>query len=106
MLVREFLLDGSFMRFILLVTSPLVFCVSLFFALQLINSITFAYVYMSCAAILYYSSTLFFSIGPTAHYRENSKYFSAIPPEPVKIERLPHITIQMPVYKESCERVM
>lgn len=40
-LVREFLLDGSFMRFILLVTSPLVFCVSLFFALQLINSISF-----------------------------------------------------------------
>ncbi|GJJ06073.1 hypothetical protein Clacol_000262 [Clathrus columnatus] len=40
-LIREFILDGTFMRFILLVTSPLIFCVSLFFALQIINSVSF-----------------------------------------------------------------
>ncbi|KAF8525029.1 glycosyl transferase family group 2-domain-containing protein [Hysterangium stoloniferum] len=84
--IREFFLDGNFMRFILLVTSPFIFCVSLFFALQLVNSLTFCF-------------------GPVAHYRENSKYFSAVAPglPAVKIEKLPHITVQMPVYKENCK---
>lgn len=47
-------------------------------------------------------------IGPIAHYHENSKYYSAIPPRPNKEvdNSLPHITIQMPVYKESLEAVL
>ena len=47
-------------------------------------------------------------IGPIAHYRENSKYYSANPPPPSKEvdNSLPHITIQMPVYKESLEAVL
>lgn len=47
-------------------------------------------------------------IGPIAHYHENSKYYSAIPPRPNKEvdNNLPHITIQMPVYKESLEAVL
>lgn len=48
------------------------------------------------------------AIGPIAQYHQNSKYYSAIPPRPNKIvdNNLPHITIQMPVYKESLENVL
>lgn len=48
------------------------------------------------------------SIGPVAHYHENSKYYSAIKPRAAKAvdERLPHITIQMPVFKESLHAVL
>lgn len=47
-------------------------------------------------------------IGPIAQYHENSKYYSAIPPRPNKQvdNNLPHVTIQMPVYKESLQRVL
>lgn len=47
-------------------------------------------------------------IGPIAHYHTNSKYYSAIPPlpNPAVDRALPHITIQMPVYKESLETVL
>ncbi len=47
-------------------------------------------------------------IGPVGQYRENSKYYSANPPGPNTIvdNNLPHITIQMPVYKESLETVL
>ena len=47
-------------------------------------------------------------IGPIAHFYENSKYYSAIRPRPNKEvdNSLPHITIQMPVYKESLEAVL
>ena len=43
-----------------------------------------------------------------AQYHQNSKYYSAIKPLPNKIvdNSLPHITIQMPVYKESLEAVL
>lgn len=48
------------------------------------------------------------SIGPVNQYHENSMYYSAIKPEPnPEIDNnLPHITIQLPVYKESLELVM
>lgn len=47
-------------------------------------------------------------IGPVAQFHENSKYYSAIPPKQNKIvdEALPHVTIQMPVYKESLKETM
>ena len=47
-------------------------------------------------------------VGPIAHYHTNSKYYSAIRPRPnPTIDRaLPHITIQMPVYKEGLETVL
>ncbi|KAJ7705304.1 glycosyl transferase family group 2-domain-containing protein [Mycena rosella] len=88
-LLLEWTLDGSVIRFVLLALTPLLWCVSLFFALQLIQNITMC-------------------IGPVAHFHENSKYYSAIKPRPNKVvdERLPHITIQMPVYKESLETVL
>lgn len=48
------------------------------------------------------------SIGPIAQYHENSKYYSAVRPKPNReIDmHLPHITVQMPVYKESLEETM
>lgn len=47
-------------------------------------------------------------IGPVAQYHENSKYYSAIKPRPNKIvdNNLPHVTIQMPVYKEALDTVL
>ncbi|KAJ7489449.1 glycosyl transferase family group 2-domain-containing protein [Mycena latifolia] len=88
-LLMEWSLDGSFIRFALCAMIPLLWCVSLFFALQLIQNITMC-------------------IGPVAHFHENSKYYSAIKPRANKVvdEHLPHITIQMPVYKESLETVL
>lgn len=48
------------------------------------------------------------SFGPIAHYYENSRYYSAIPPKPNKAvdAALPHLTIQMPVYKEGLDAVL
>lgn len=46
--------------------------------------------------------------GPVAHYHTNSKYYSAIRPRPnPTVDRtLPHVTIQMPVYKEGLDAVL
>ncbi|KAE9389013.1 hypothetical protein BT96DRAFT_1003645 [Gymnopus androsaceus JB14] len=88
-LLQEFRLDGDWRRFFLFVTAPFLFCVSLFFALQLCSSVTFLF-------------------GPVAHYHENSRYYSAIPPEanPDIDGHLPHVTIELPVYKESLEETI
>ncbi|KAK7038697.1 hypothetical protein VNI00_010581 [Paramarasmius palmivorus] len=88
-LIQEWLLDRSFARFALIATLPVLFCVSLFFALQIIQNVAM-------------------TIGPIAQFHSNSKYYSAIPPASNKtVDRcLPHITIQMPVYKESLENTL
>ncbi|EAU83457.1 NCP1 [Coprinopsis cinerea okayama7 len=84
--LQEFRLDGDFTRFALLVTFPFLVCVALFFALQIIANVSFC-------------------IGPVAQYHENSKYYSAIKPAPNDEvdSKLPHITVELPVYKESLE---
>ncbi|KAH9172535.1 glycosyl transferase family group 2-domain-containing protein [Lactarius sanguifluus] len=83
-LLQEYRLTGTFTRFALLTTSPLLFAVSLFFSLQLIGNISYVF-------------------GPVAQYHENSKYYSAIKPAANKEvdAHLPHITVELPVYKES-----
>lgn len=88
-LLSEWRLDGDWRRFFLVLTMPFIFCVSLFFTIQLVGNICFC-------------------LGPVSQYHENSKYYSATKPAPNKAvdERLPHITIQMPVYKESLEQTM
>ncbi|KAE9409847.1 hypothetical protein BT96DRAFT_953206 [Gymnopus androsaceus JB14] len=80
---------SRYLRFVLAVTLPFLYCVSLFFTLQIIQNITMAF-------------------GPIAHYHENSRFYSAVPtPAPAdQQEVLPHITIQMPVYRESLETVL
>ncbi|KAG1820067.1 glycosyl transferase family group 2-domain-containing protein [Suillus variegatus] len=88
-LLAEWLLDNNYNRFILLVTSPFLFCISLFFCLQLVGNLSLA-------------------LGPVAQYHENSKYYSALPPPPNKEvdAALPHITIELPVFKESLEHTI
>ena len=48
------------------------------------------------------------SLGPVAQYHENSRYYSAVPPAVNKEvdNNLPHITIELPVYKESLKETM
>lgn len=88
-LLMEWRLDADPTRFALLAVSPLLYCVSLFFALQIVQNLSMA-------------------IGPTAHFHSNSKYYSALKPlpNPTVDRALPHITIQMPVYKESLDAVL
>ena len=59
-----------------------------------------------CLAFLRSSSSL--RIGPIAQFHENSRYYSAVRPEPNPEvdQHLPHITVEMPVYKESLEETM
>jgi cellulose synthase/poly-beta-1,6-N-acetylglucosamine synthase-like glycosyltransferase len=84
MLLTEAMLDGQYVRFALFATAPVLFSVSLFFSLQIVTTIAMF-------------------IGPVAQYHENSRYYSATPPRanPEVDSRLPHVTIEMPVYKES-----
>jgi len=85
-LLQEFAMDGSPIRFALVATLPIVFCISVFFCLQLVGNLSLI-------------------LGPVAQYHENSAYYSAVKPapNPEVDNNLPHITIQMPVYKESLE---
>ncbi|KAF8839996.1 hypothetical protein BDN67DRAFT_969247 [Paxillus ammoniavirescens] len=89
MLLQESILDGNWIRFSLLVTAPLSFCVSIFFCNQIISNIGMI-------------------LGPVSQYYENSRYYSAMKPEPNKDldSNLPHITIELPVYKESLEQTI
>jgi cellulose synthase/poly-beta-1,6-N-acetylglucosamine synthase-like glycosyltransferase len=90
-IIVEWALDNDFIRFALLATVPLVFCIALFFCIQIVNTVSVV-------------------IGPVAQLYQNSKYYSATPPPaPPKgdqQELLPHVTIQMPVYKESLEQTI
>ncbi|KAG8810361.1 hypothetical protein FRC18_004096, partial [Serendipita sp. 400] len=89
MLLREYWIDHDPMRFALVVTVPFLFCVSLFFAMSVIGIFTQAF-------------------GPVAQYHQNSKYYSAVrPAQNEEVDNnLPHITIQMPVYKESLKETI
>ncbi|KAK7037791.1 hypothetical protein VNI00_010752 [Paramarasmius palmivorus] len=85
-LVEEYILDGNASRFALIVVLPVIYAVSIFFCLQLVGNLSLIF-------------------GPVAQYHENSVYYSALPPpaDPEVDSNLPHITIQLPVYKESLE---
>ncbi|KIM58284.1 hypothetical protein SCLCIDRAFT_1191561 [Scleroderma citrinum Foug A] len=86
---QEWRLDRNYTHFALLALVPFLLSVSLFFTLQLFQNVSMA-------------------IGPIAQYFRNSCYYSIIPPQPNKEidAALPHITIQMPVYKESLNNVL
>ncbi|KAJ8496375.1 hypothetical protein ONZ51_g1170 [Trametes cubensis] len=88
-LLEESLLDGNWSRFGLLATMPFLFCVSLFFSLMIVTNVVYC-------------------VGPVAQFHQNSKYYSAVPPAPNKLvdENLPHITVEMPVYKESLKETI
>ncbi|KAF7327342.1 hypothetical protein MKEN_00311800 [Mycena kentingensis (nom. inval.)] len=88
-LLEEYALDGGTSRFALVVTLPIIFCVSIFFCLQLVGNLSLI-------------------LGPVAQYHENSAFYSAIKPapNPAVDNNLPHITIQCPVYKESLQETI
>ncbi|GLB41071.1 putative glycosyltransferase family 2 protein [Lyophyllum shimeji] len=88
-LLQEYTLDGSLTRFALLALCPLLYCVSLFFTLQIIQNVSMV-------------------LGPIEQYHANSKYYSGIKPRARRAvdDALPHITIQMPVYKEGLANVL
>ncbi|KAJ7032096.1 glycosyl transferase family group 2-domain-containing protein [Mycena alexandri] len=88
-LLEEYALDHDPTRFALLVTLPVIFCVSIFFCLQLVGNISLI-------------------IGPVSQYHENSAFYSAVKPapNPAVDNALPHITIQCPVYKESLKETI
>jgi len=83
-MITEVRLDGSMIRFALVATIPLFATFSLFFMIVITGS-------------------LFQIFGPLSGVLGNSMYYSAIPPKPERYPdlELPHITIQMPVYKEG-----
>ncbi|KAJ7058515.1 glycosyl transferase family group 2-domain-containing protein [Mycena amicta] len=89
MLLTEWRMDRDYRRFALMATYPFLVCVALFFALQVISAISFL-------------------IGPVAQYHENSRYYSAVRPEPNPAvdQALPHVSIELPVYKESLEETI
>ncbi|RHZ63639.1 uncharacterized protein CDV56_109291 [Aspergillus thermomutatus] len=81
--------DGGYTRFALVVTIPPLALFSLFFFIVLVTSVFQLFL-------------------PAGFCLKNSKYHSAIKPNP-KAHRdyeLPHITIQMPVYKEGLKGVI
>ncbi|KAG6896311.1 hypothetical protein C0992_009139 [Termitomyces sp. T32_za158] len=88
-LFQEWTLDAGVTRFALLAVCPLLYCVALFFALQIIQNVSMV-------------------IGPIEQYHSNSTYYSGVKPQanPKIDDALPHITIQMPVYKEGLEAVL
>jgi hypothetical protein len=83
------MLNNQYQHFALMATSPFLFCIALFFCLEIVGQLTCMF-------------------GPVAHYYENSKYYSAVKPCPNKEvdSKLLHITIEMPVYKESLQETI
>ncbi|KAH0835762.1 glycosyl transferase family group 2-domain-containing protein [Lanmaoa asiatica] len=83
-LLAEWVLDNGYVRFSLLVSAPFLFCV----------------------ALVGHSTdmeNIILRLGPVSQYHENSRYYSAIRPKPDREldAALPHITIELPVFKES-----
>lgn len=123
-ILQESRMDGDWKRFGLLAVAPFLFCVSLvrtvlsrirntlskcflqFFALQIISSLSF--MCDACPFFLLGGAHPFPSLAPISQYHENSKYYSAEAPRPnPEVDtRLPHVTIELPVYKESLEETM
>lgn len=65
-------------------------------------------VYVHSTFTRFFINSLTFSLGPVAQYHENSRYYSAVRPSPNKEvdAALPHITVELPVFKESLEQTM
>lgn len=61
------------------------------------------FAFCSALAVVF---AVFQIFGPVGDNKGNSRYYSAIAPDPTKFEdaQLPHITIQIPVFMESLTR--
>lgn len=87
-LVQEVAIDGNYIRLALLVVTPCQIFVSLFFMQIIIVNIAQIF-------------------GPISQLNTNSKFYSGKPPRRLNRDGLlPHVTIQMPVYKEGLAGVI
>ncbi|KAK2615155.1 hypothetical protein N8I77_001930 [Diaporthe amygdali] len=88
-LAMECKVDKNFLRLALLVLTP----VQLFFSMFFFQAV--------CGNIIQ-------MVGPTSQINSNSKYYSGMAPESRLHRRdfIPHVTIQMPVYKEGTTAVI
>ncbi|KAI9647811.1 hypothetical protein NHQ30_004199 [Ciborinia camelliae] len=88
-LALEVAVDGNFARLALLVVTPAQVFVSLFFVQVIIVNITQCF-------------------GPINHLNTNSKFYSGKAPQRLNRNNLdlPHVTFQMPVYKEGLVAVI
>lgn len=88
-LLQEVRLDGKMIRFALVATIPLFASFSLFFMIVITGS-------------------LFQLVGPLSPLMGNSMYYSGKAPKVGRHQgvELPHVTIQMPVYKEGLKGVI
>ncbi|KAH9906612.1 glycosyl transferase family group 2-domain-containing protein [Xylariomycetidae sp. FL2044] len=88
-LAFEVAVDGDYTRLALLVVIPIEIWVAMFFFQIIIVN-------------------LFQVFGPISAVDQNSRYYSGKPPKRLNREhdRFPHVTIQMPVYKEGLKAVI
>ncbi|EPQ28118.1 uncharacterized protein PFL1_04445 [Pseudozyma flocculosa PF-1] len=85
-LVCNSLLDHHWIRMAYLAFIPVLFTLSMFFCCQVM-------------------SIILLIVGPIQQMSRNSRYYSGKAPKRIR-NNLPHVTIQMPVYKESIETVI
>ncbi|OWO98766.1 hypothetical protein B2J93_4637 [Marssonina coronariae] len=86
-LAMETAVDGSYIRWALCATLPLLFFMGLFMMQTVVG----------CAMQM---------LGPVSQMMHNSRAYSGQPPPRIQAGALPHITIQMPVYKEGLGAVI
>jgi len=86
-LVIEVCTDQSYARLALIAVWPIQVWASLFFFQCIVCNIL----------------QLF---GPVSQLKSNTKFFSGLPPKRLTRENLPHVTVQMPVYKEGLKGVI
>lgn len=90
-LLQECLMDGKWVRMTLVLTTPIFGLFGLFFVVVIFTDI-------------------FQMMGPIASVQSNSRFYSAIKPDIARAYyegfTPPHITIQMPVYKEGLQSVI
>jgi hypothetical protein len=102
----EYLLDKDPLRFVLIVTIPFIFCASLvrLLSYDFVLPLTLGSQFFSMSVLGIFTQ----AIGPVAQYHQNSTYYSAVKPaaNPAVDNNLPHITIQMPVFRESLRETM
>jgi hypothetical protein len=106
MLFMELFLDGDSVRFALVATMPFLFCVSLVSSVSSQSHGALLTVFQCFSTSII--TNLSMVVSPVTQFHENSKYYSAVKPKPNKAvdAHLPHVTIQMPVYKESLSETM
>lgn len=90
-LIYESMIDGKWFRLALIAYEPIFIVFALFFAIVIFTDI-------------------FQAVGPITSLSTNSRFYSAVKPNIAHAYasgfRPPHMTIQMPVYKESLQKVL